>query len=131
MSEEVRVPYYGGWGYREGRISRVLDELKIHNEVKVGEAYVVRIPKIQGKILVNDKDRNATYVDYIYESWYDKEKKQMRNRKVCIGQVVYAFPGAMLPKENYYRYFDRVTGEEKKKVDGTDDAVDCTEGPSP
>ena len=65
MSEEVRVPYYGGWGYREGRISRVLDELKIHNEVKVGDAYVVRIPKIQGKILVNDKDRNATYVDYI------------------------------------------------------------------
>ena len=113
MSEEVRVPYYEGWGYREGRIGRVLDELRTHNEVKVGDAYVVRIPKIQGKILINDKDRTTTYVDYIYESWYDKEKKQMRNRKVCIGQVVYAFPGAMLPTEKYYQYFDRVTGKEK------------------
>ncbi len=34
MSEEVRVPYYEGWGYREGRIGRVLDELRTHNEVK-------------------------------------------------------------------------------------------------
>ena len=130
MSEEVRVPYYGGWGYREGRISRVLDELRTHNEVKVGDAYVVRIPKIQGKILIDKKGRNTEYVVYIYENWYDSEKKQNRNHKICIGQVVYAFPGAMLPNENYYRYFDRVTGEEKKNVEETDEAVDCSEGSS-
>ena len=134
MSEEVRVPYYEGWGYREGRIGRVLDELRTHNEVKVGDAYVVRIPKIQGKILINDKDRNTTYVDYIYESWYDKEKKQMRNRKVCIGQVVYAFPGAMLPTEKYYQYFDRVTGKEKTTAEENEETehegdgnADCPE----
>ena len=131
MSEERRVQPYVGWGYREGRISRVLDELRTHNEVKVGDAYVVRIPKIPGKILIDDGTRNTEYVIYVYESWYDKEKKQMRNRKVCIGQKLYAFPGAMLPNENYYRYFDRVTGEEKKRTEENEGAGDHTKGSSP
>ena len=127
-SSEGNVTPYVGWGYREGRISRVLDELRTHNEVKVGEAYVVRIPKIPGKIQIDKKGRNTEYVIYIYENWYDKEKKQNRNRKACIGQVLYVFPGAMLPTEKYYQYFDRVTGEEKKRTEETEERVPCDGG---
>ena len=101
------------WGFREGRIQQVMMGLDEHNEVKSGDAYLVRIPKIEGKIRKKE-DGNAVYVEYICKSWYDREKKQMRNRKVRIGQCFETFPGAMLPNENYYRYFDRKTWELKK-----------------
>ena len=52
------------WGFREGRIQQVMMGLDEHNEVKSGDAYLVRIPKIEGKIRKKE-DGNAVYVEYI------------------------------------------------------------------
>ena len=95
----------------EAPIRDAMNELEEHNEVKLGDAYVVRIPQIQGKIFLREMDEMTTYVFYIYESWYDPDKKQMRNRRSNIGQAIRCMPGAMLPNQNYDRLFDRDTGE--------------------
>ena len=94
----------------EGRIRDVMNQLDVQNEVKCGDAFLVRIPKIEGRIYTRQAGPHLTYVMYIFENRWDKEKKQMRNRKVMIGQAIECFPGAMLPNENYYRFFDRRTG---------------------
>ena len=124
------------WGFRDERIAKVVRELKEKNEVKMGDAFVVRIPKIEGKISLR-KGEYADYVEYKVDGWYDPEKKQNRNRKVIIGQVIYPIPGSMLPNENYYKYFDRVTGHEKMNGEEAEEAVSHpeasadTEGSSP
>ena len=100
------------WGMPDGPAQRALKELEEQNEVKLGDAFLVRIPQLEGKISMRTVGPHQTYVDYICESWYDQERKQMRNRKKVIGQVIESIPGAMLPNENYYKYFDRRTGEQ-------------------
>ena len=95
----------------EGRIQSVTDQLEEQNEVKCGDAFLVRIPKINGRIYTRQVGPHLTYVMYIYDTRWDREKKQTRNRKVMIGQEIECFPGAMLPNENYYRFFDRRTGQ--------------------
>ena len=102
------------WGMPDGPAQRALKELEEQNEVKLGDAFLVRIPQIEGKISMRNTGPHQTYVDYIWESWYDQERKQMRNRKKVIGQVLESIPGAMLPNENYYRFFDRRSGELKE-----------------
>ena len=111
------------WGFRDERIAKVVRELEERNEVKMGDAFVVRIPKIEGKTSLR-KGEYADYVEYKVEGWYDPEKKQNRNRKVIIGQVIYPIPGSMLPNENYYKYFDRVTGYEKMKGEEAEGTAD-------
>ena len=115
------------WGFRDERIAKVVRELEERNEVKMGDAFVVRIPKIEGKISLR-KGEYADYVEYKVEGWYDPEKKQNRNRKVIIGQVIYPIPGSMLPNENYYKYFDRVTGYEKMNGEEAEGAEEEAEG---
>ena len=98
------------WGMPEGRIRDVVNQLEEQNEVKFGDAILVRIPKIEGRIYTRQEGPHLIYVMYIYETRWDREKKQTRNRKVMIGQAIESIPGAMLPNENYYRFFDRRTG---------------------
>ena len=111
------------WGMPDGPAQRALKELEEQNEVKLGDAFLVRIPQIEGKISMRTVGPHQTYVDYIYVSWYDQERKQMRNIKKVIGQVIESIPGAMLPNENYYRFFDRRTGnlmEEEEETEMTE-----------
>jgi len=116
---EERRDFRHDWGFRDERIARVVRELNEKNEVKMGDAFVVRIPKIEGKTSLR-KGEYADYVEYKVDGWYDPEKKQNRNRKVIIGQVIYPIPGSMLPNENYYKYFDRATGYEKTNTEGAE-----------
>ena len=116
---EERRDFRHDWGFRDERIARVVRELKEKNEIKMGDAFVVRIPKIEGKVSLRKGDC-ADYVEYKYKAWYDPEKRQTRNRKVIIGQVIYPIPGSMLPNENYYKYFDRATGYEKTNMEGAE-----------
>ena len=124
---EERRDFRHDWGFRDERIARVVRELKEKNEVKMGDAFVVRIPKIEGKISLR-KGEYADYVEYKVDGWYDPEKKQNRNRKVIIGQVIYPIPGSMLPNENYYKYFDRETGKEKKNGEEAEEMEQEAEG---
>ena len=71
---------------------------------------MVRVPQIEGRIRLREKN-NLQYVEYIYESWYDREKKQGRNRKAIIGYVFQDYPNAMIPNDNYHRFFNMYTGE--------------------
>ena len=103
--------YQRHWGMPEGRIRDVVNQLEEQNEVKFGDAILVRIPKIEGRIYTQQEGPHLIYVMYIYETRWDREKKQTRNRKVMIGQAIESIPGAMLPNENYYRFFDRRTGQ--------------------
>ena len=103
--------YQRHWGMPEGRIRDVVNQLEEQNEVKFGDAILVRIPKIEGRIYTRQEGPHLIYVMYIYETRWDREKKQTRNRKVMIGQAIESIPGAMLPNENYYRFFDRRTGQ--------------------
>ena len=89
---------------------RIMKELKEHNKAKVGAGWLVRIPQIEGRISHRKKD-HTTYIEYIYKRWYDKESQQTRNRKVIIGQAINVYPGAMIPFDAYYQYFDENTGE--------------------
>ena len=80
------------------------------NTYPCGEATLVRIPKIEGRISIRKQD-NKTYVEYIYESGYDPETQQNRNRKKIIGRVFGYYTGFMLPNDNYFQFFDMNTGE--------------------
>ncbi len=60
--------------FREERIRRIQKELEKQNEVKIGNAFLVRIPKIDGRILLWKRGQ-STYVAYIYKMWYDPQKK--------------------------------------------------------
>ena len=103
--------YQRHWGMPEGRIQSVTDQLEEQNEVKCGDAFLVRIPKIEGRIYTRQEGPHLTYVMYIYDTRWDREKKQTRNRKVIIGQAINVYPGAMIPFDAYYQYFDENTGE--------------------
>ena len=68
--------------YRD-RVKRLREQvtkgLEKSNKVKLGDGYLVRIPKIQGRINRIKRD-DRTYVEYIYERGYDPETKQSRNK---------------------------------------------------
>ena len=100
-------------GIQESARMKLQEKLKERNEVKCGDWYLVRIPRIEGRIFINRKSEYSSDVEYLYERWYDKEKKQTRNRKVKIGIIIKEYPKAMVPNEQYYEYFDRETGELK------------------
>jgi len=115
---------------------QVTKGLEKSNKVKLGDGYLVRIPKIQGRINRIKRD-DRTYVEYIYERGYDPETKQSRNKKVLIGTILSEYPGALLPNDNYTEYFDVDTGRPKKRSDdmeedeGTATAEAMTDGMNP
>ena len=101
--------------FRDEKIARIRDELKVRNEVKVGAWFLVRVPKIDGRIYLRNQAGKRTYVELIYDNRYDPETQKTRNRRVSIGQLLDWFPGAMIPNEKYYEFFDRETGELKER----------------
>ena len=112
------------------RVRKILEDLEKRNEVKVGDTFLVRIPKIEGKIFIRKVDERTTYVDYIYSRWYDPASHQTRNRRMIIGRYYRLFPGAMVPNQQYYKYFDRETGELIKKeedAEGTEGSMETWE----
>ena len=121
MTEEEQR-YKRHWGMRDPYIRSIMEELDERNEVKCGDAYLVRIPKIEGKITTRQIGLQ-TYVEYIYESSYDPISRQNRNKKARIGQAIETYPGAMLPNDNYYKYFDRVTGEVRKNQEEVEEVT--------
>ena len=113
---------------RETELRKLVAEgLRKNNRVKLGDGYLVRIPEIKGRINRIKRDKSV-YVEYVYERKYDPETKQTRNKKAIIGVIVEGYPGAMLPNDNYGKYFDAVTGAlkqpendgEKTEAEGTD-----------
>ena len=104
--------------------------LKEKNWVKLGEVTLVRIPKIKGRTRAQEPNKQGTYnIEYIYDRWYNPEIQECRNRKVVIGCVIDDYPDAMLPNDNYYKYFDVQTGlpkeqekEENKEEEGKTEA---------
>ena len=98
---------------------KLADELEKRNLYRFGDVDVVRIPKIGGRIRTREKT-DGLYVEYIYESWYDKEKKQGRNHKAIIGTIFPGYLNVMIPNENYYRFFDAVTGEARPQPDSSE-----------
>lgn len=85
------------------------DKLK-KNEINQGNGSVIaKIPKLEGRITVkHQKDRNQSYIMLVADRYYDREKKQTRNRMVTIGSDISShLRGMMIPNENYYEYFNR------------------------
>ena len=100
------------WWYENNRLMDLMYRLEQEKEVRISGTSLVLIPRIEGRVTTRQAGADGTrYVEYILESWYDPEKKQMRNRKARIGQVLEVFPVAMIPTEQYYQYFDRRTGK--------------------
>ena len=102
---------------------QVTKGLEKSNKVKLGDGYLVRIPKIQGRINRIRRD-DRTYVEYIYERGYDPETKQSRNKKVLIGTILSEYPNALLPNDNYTEFFDIDTGKPKKRPDDMGEGED-------
>ena len=70
---------------------------------------IAKIPQTKGRIYRRkDKDRNEEYITLLADSYYDPEKKQMRNKKVIIGTALFGrFAELMVANEHYHEYYDR------------------------
>ena len=90
---------------------QVAEALQKQNKVKLGDGYLVRIPRLPGEIRLVPRNNGGSYVEYIYEHWYDKEEKQSRNKKAIIGITIEPYKDAMLPNDNYTDFFDIETGK--------------------
>ena len=87
------------------------DQLK-GNEVECGCGTLAKIPQIKGLISFKNREnefgRVTRYVELITERRYDKEKKQSRNKRVCIGiDISHIYPGMMIINEKYHNYFNK------------------------
>lgn len=104
---------------------RVSDILRGRNWAAVDDDILVRIPngkEVENRIYMHSKENSEdVLVDLIYETWYDKEIKQSRNRKTRIGRIIPLFPEAMIINENYEKYFDLETGKLLKSLKGMEE----------
>ena len=81
------------------------------NEIRCGKDIFVKIPQLPG--LITRKKRAdgcggyVTYIELVTERRYDKEKKQTRNKRVCIGtDISHIHEGLMIINERYHKYFN-------------------------
>ena len=81
------------------------------NEIRCGTEIMAKIPQLPG--LITRKKRAdgcggyVTYIELVTERRYDKEKKQTRNKRVCIGtDISHIHEGLMIINERYHRYFN-------------------------
>ncbi len=108
---------------QEQRLRELVTEgLEKSNKVKLGDGYLVRIPQIKGRICRIKRD-NSTYVEYIYDRGYDPETKKSWNKKAVIGTILFAYPNALFPNDNYEKYFDIDTGKPKILAGEDDDGA--------
>ena len=91
-------------------VNNLSDELPVTIKEETLEKYKYflhqRDIRQDNTVILTTKD-NKTYVEYIYESGYDPETQQNRNRKKIIGRVFHYFTGFMLPNDNYFQFFDK------------------------
>ena len=104
----------------------VYDGLKVRNWVSVEDDIFVRIPhgkEVTNRIYKHQNEGNEEIlVDLIYETWYDKDTRQSRNRKARIGTIPPLIPGAMIINKNYEKFFDLETGKLLKPLKGAEEA---------
>ena len=86
------------------------DKLK-GNEIRNGEFILAKIPQMPGLITrksrTDEHGRKTTYIELVTERWYDRDKKQTRNKRVCIGiDISYLYRGMMIINEKYHDYFN-------------------------
>lgn len=112
---------------------RVEEELKQKNSIQLGDTTLVRYPDTAGTRVLKANKHGVRHVQYVYEQWYDPEKRQCRNRKTVIGQMSDEFPGAMIPNDRYRRYFDPETGLPRRQDEenSAETAADIPENPEP
>ena len=108
---------------------RIRETLKTQNYVDVNDQILVRIPSVPGRIHKIDTDGKILEVVYVYERWYDPEKKQTRNRQVIIGHALKDYLPGMYPTDHYYEYFDFTTGMLLKKPEPEASPEDKSETP--
>ena len=82
------------------------------NEIQCSAGTMAKIPQLQGfisrKKRTDEYGNVTTYIELITERWYDKEKRQTRNKRVCIGiDVSMFYGGMMLINDKYHDYFDK------------------------
>lgn len=76
--------------------------------------YTVKIPKVRGKIVLNDNGK-TTYVCYEFDRVYKQEKKYNTPKRTTIGKVSKDDPDRMYPNLNYLKFFpDAEIPEEKE-----------------
>ena len=82
------------------------------NEFRSNGQLIAKIPKIEHRIFrrtdPEGKDSQNTYIVFLADRYYDREKKQTRNQKVILGvDLGSILPGMMVAnEENYRQYFD-------------------------
>ncbi|WP_230397660.1 IS1634 family transposase [Novisyntrophococcus fermenticellae] len=78
--------------------------------------FLVRIPSVQGKITLREKN-NAVYVVYEYDRIYDPERQYTFPKRVTIGKQSQADAALMQPNQNFLKYFpDAELPEEKNRI---------------
>ncbi len=82
------------------------------NEIQCGCETLAKIPQMKGLISYKNKETGdgkvTRYVELITERRYDPEKKQSRNKRVCIGiDISHIYPGMMIINEKYHKYFSK------------------------
>ena len=97
------------------------------NEIRCGSEILAKIPEMTGLISYKNRENQyggvTRYVELITERRYDPEKKQCRNKRVCIGiDISHIYRGMMVINDKYHQYFNK-NGEliftpriEEKKV---------------
>ncbi len=82
------------------------------NELRCGGKIMAKIPKLPG--LISRKKRKdeygheTKYIELTTERWYDRDKQQMRNKRVCIGiDVSHIYDGMMIINDKYREYFNK------------------------
>lgn len=96
------------------KLQKQLQEaLDRQNIAYMGDTKVVRIPRISPerlRMLRRESNPEVCSVEYIADTWYDEESRQTRNSKYIIGLIFDDYPMAMIPNDNYFKYFDEATG---------------------
>lgn len=67
--------------------------------------FLVKIPENSYKIRLNKKNDTTTYVEYIYERSYSREKGYTVNKRTTIGKLSMEDQSMMYPNQNYMKYF--------------------------
>lgn len=82
------------------------------NEIRCGERVLAKIPKLPGLICRKKRKdgygHETKYIELVTERWYDQDKQQMRNKRVCIGiDISHIYDGMMIINEKYRQYFNK------------------------
>ena len=105
--------------FSQSKLKRMIAKaIEEKNWVDLDGLILVRIPEGKRFHVYSKNADGECNVEYVLEQWYDRGKRQSRNRKVVIGTTLPNYPNVMFPTKNYYTYFDYTTGLPKENPDG-------------